>query len=52
MPKKKVTLRTVRELGKRIAKNKPFVGECIDRTSGKIINLDGRLVRKLGKKSK
>jgi hypothetical protein len=51
MPKK-ITLRTERELGKRIRKNKPFVGECIDRTTGKIINLGGRLVRKLGKKGK
>jgi len=48
--KKKVTLRTVRELGKKIRKNKPFVGECIDRNTGKIINLDGKLVRKLGKR--
>jgi hypothetical protein len=51
MPKK-ITLRTVRELGKKISKNKPFVGECIDRNTGKIINLDGRLVKKLGKKGK
>jgi len=38
-------------LGKKIAKHKPFAGECMDRTTGKIIDLHGRLVRKLGKRS-
>jgi hypothetical protein len=52
MKKKKVTLKTVRDLGNKIRKGKPFVGECIDRNTGKIIDLKGRLVKKLGKKGK
>ena len=45
MPKK-ITLRTVRELGNKIAKHKP-VDACMDRSTGRIIRLDGRKVRKL-----
>lgn len=47
--KKKVTLGTVKRLGQKIRKrkNRPFVGECIDRTTGKIISLAGKLIRKL-----
>jgi len=50
MKKKKVTLKTVKDLGNKIRKGKPFVGECIDRFSGKIMDLSGKTIKRIGKK--
>jgi len=30
--------------------NKPFVGEAIDKTTGRIIDLSGKTIKKFGKK--
>jgi hypothetical protein len=51
MPKnKRMTLKMVANLGKKIRKGKCIVGETVDRNTGKITDLAGNTIKRIGKK--